>query len=51
MCPLQEEKKDEEVEEVEEEEAYKPNEDYEVLKSHIPAAVLTFLLDPNPVGN
>ena len=46
---LQEQKDNEEEEE--EENVYKPNEDYEVLKSYIPATVLTFLLDPNPLEN
>ena len=35
----------------EEENAFKPDVDYELLKSYIPTPVLSFLLDPNPLAN
>ena len=35
----------------EEDDAFTTNVDYELLKSYIPAPVLSFLLDPNPLGN
>jgi hypothetical protein len=38
-------------EEEDEELAFKESEEYEQLKSYIPSSVLTFLLDPNPLGN
>ena len=45
---LKEQKEDKEDDE---EQGFQEAADYELLKSYIPSPVLSFLLDPNPLGN